>query len=500
MKRDRRFLLVVLALMSFVMYSVFNLDEAKALSFADDTLNIKGFLRNDSAWRVRHGSNAQEGLESGDLILCRNTLQLEIQYAPTDWLTLYAIPRLVYDASLDLDRSLERRIATHVRHDYKTEDDIREIYADLVSGGWKARIGKQQIMWGESDLFRMADIINPVDVSWDYLLYSTVSSFEDIRIPLWALDLSWASYAGRQWAFEFVWLPGFIEDGFEPFKVAPEGANWALPGTPQFFVDSIRKSEPEDGWENSSFGLRVKGVFGGFETALFYLYSRTQYPTPKEDIEQRLLQSVSTDPNRGGALIPGVPLYAHPGKFFEFPFTSKIGATFNKYQESTKVVWRGESVLVIDEPMTDRYVLDRTYERETFSYMLGFDRPTMINWLNRGRSFLISGQLFQKYIFNFNHHMKDHSPGGTVTDRNQTVFTLLINTGYRWDTIQPQILMAYNVSGEGAILPQCEFWLGDNWRIGAGAHILLSHNTVEPFFGGFRHNDQVYTWLKYQFD
>jgi len=502
MKSRFIFCLVVLVFISFSMvtFCVCKVDKTYALSFLEGTLNVKGFMRNDSAWRIRHGSNAQEGLEPWDLILCRNTFQLEIEYKPTDWLTVFAIPRLVYDASLDLDRSLERRIASHARHDFKVEDDLREIYADIVWNNWRARIGKQQIMWGESDLFRMADIVNPLDISWDYLLYSTVSSFEDIRIPLWALDLNWASYTGYQWSVEFVWLPGFIEDGFEPHKVAPEGANWALPGTPQFMVDSLRTSEPDDGWENSEFGLRVKGIFRGWETALFYFYSRMDHPTPKEDVEQRLLRSVNFDHHgHGEALIPGVGLYAHPGKYFEYPFTNRMGATFNKYHELTKTIYRGECVVTIDEPMIDRYVMDRTYERETFQYMLGFDRPTMIRFLNPNRSFLISAQLFQKFIFNYNHHMKDHSPGGTTTDRYQTVLTFLINTGYRWDTILPQLLLAYNFSGEGAILPQCEFWIGDHWRLGVGAHIMMSHNMREPYFGGFRHNDQLYTWLKYQF-
>ena len=59
----------------------------------DGKVHIGGFMRNDSAWRVRHGSNAQEGLEPWDLVLCRNTFQLEIEYKATDWLTIFAIPR-----------------------------------------------------------------------------------------------------------------------------------------------------------------------------------------------------------------------------------------------------------------------------------------------------------------------------------------------------------------------------------------------------------------------
>jgi hypothetical protein len=143
----------------------------------------------------------------------------------------------------------------------------------------------------------------------------------------------------------------------------------------------------------------------------------------------------------------------------------------------------------------------KVYERNTFSFMLGFDRPTMIPFLNPNRSIFISGQVFQKHIFGFHeNYMQDPSPGGTVTDPGSYVFTMLLSTGYRWDTILPQLLMAYNLAGEGMINPQCEFWLGNNWRLGIGYHMLQSRNTKTAYFGTMRDNDQVYTWLKYQFD
>ena len=161
----------------------------------------------------------------------------------------------------------------------------------------------------------------------------------------------------------------------------------------------------------------------------------------------------------------------------------------------------------IDEPFSERAIIpDATfthagwYEKDTFQYMFGFDRPTMIPCLNPNRSFLCSFQLFQKFIFNFDDHMYDHHPGGNQTHDNQTVISFLINTGYAYDTITPQLLCAYNFRGEGFINPQVEKWLGNDWRIGLGAHIMLSNNNTNPYFGLQRHQDQVYAWLKYHFD
>lgn len=61
---------------------------------------------------------------------------------------------------------------------------FREIYADFKSEDWWVRIGKQQVVWGKTDFFRLQDIINPVDFGPHFFF----DSFEDIRIPQWILS------------------------------------------------------------------------------------------------------------------------------------------------------------------------------------------------------------------------------------------------------------------------------------------------------------------------
>lgn len=58
---------------------------------------------------------------------------------------------------------------------------FREMYVDAVTEDWWFRVGKQQIVWGKTDFFRMQDIINPVDFGRHFFF----DSFEDIRIPQW---------------------------------------------------------------------------------------------------------------------------------------------------------------------------------------------------------------------------------------------------------------------------------------------------------------------------
>ena len=44
------------------------------------------------------------------------------------------------------------------------------------------RIGKQQVVWGESDLFRSLDVVNPLDLRQNG---AVGEDFADFRQPLW---------------------------------------------------------------------------------------------------------------------------------------------------------------------------------------------------------------------------------------------------------------------------------------------------------------------------
>ena len=81
---------------------------------------------------------------------------------------------------------------------------IRELYMDGVIGDVWMRIGKQQIVWGKTDFFRMQDLINPIDFGQHFFF----DSFEDIRIPQWMASVQWkAGSIGplTDNAIQFVW-------------------------------------------------------------------------------------------------------------------------------------------------------------------------------------------------------------------------------------------------------------------------------------------------------
>ncbi|MFT5417600.1 MAG: hypothetical protein ACI915_003941 [Gammaproteobacteria bacterium] len=101
---------------------------------------------------------------------------------------------------------------------------FRELYADGIIGDTWIRLGKQQIVWGKTDFFRLQDVLNPVDFGQHFFF----DSFEDIRIPQWMLSVQYkAGNIGplTDNAFQFVW--NF--DEFKGIGLGNPSQAWAHP-------------------------------------------------------------------------------------------------------------------------------------------------------------------------------------------------------------------------------------------------------------------------------
>ncbi len=124
---------------------------------------------------------------------------------------------------LGLDNSY-RRVAFNRTDSNEALYPIRELYVDAVVDSWWFRVGKQQIVWGKTDFFRIQDIINPVDFGPHFFF----ESFEDIRIPQWMASVQ---YKGdtlgplEDTAIQLIW--NF--DQFRPVGLGSPTGAWAHP-------------------------------------------------------------------------------------------------------------------------------------------------------------------------------------------------------------------------------------------------------------------------------
>jgi hypothetical protein len=183
-----------------------------------------------------------------------------------------------------------------MRDGVKFDDVLREAYIDfsLKDAPLSFRIGRQQVIWGESDQFRLMDIWNPLDLTW----HLQQEPFEKIRIPLWLIKGLWDIGTVGPYSnvfVEAVWNPFDFQPGAKvdflprpwaaaivsPLRsgqVQSASVNSFIPLNPEFDMQgtSFRRGDFEKNpAEASEVGGRVHAVTPqGLEFTLNYLYGR----------------------------------------------------------------------------------------------------------------------------------------------------------------------------------------------------------------------------------
>src|SRR5437867_8508420 len=105
------------------------------------------------------------------------------------------------------------------RHERKSflfpENGFRDLFADLDfgqvgPGSLSIRVGNQQIVWGESDLFRSIDVVNPLRIDQNQ---GAGEKFDEFRSPIWAIKGLYSIGNVGSWfsnvAIEPFWSPRY---------------------------------------------------------------------------------------------------------------------------------------------------------------------------------------------------------------------------------------------------------------------------------------------------
>jgi hypothetical protein len=302
-------------------------------------------------------------------------------------------------------RSL-KSIDKEERDELKFNNHIREAYIDLYFKKLPLtmRIGKQQIVWGESDGFRMLDRANTLDLSWHFFqeLPPPGFGFDELRQPFFMVKGLWDfQQLGplSQPFLEFFWNPGDWNPGKISFLPRPWGVNLLDPLSNSQGTGVLQSSfcSTADGGEcsallngtklfnqgnysrnpieNSQFGVRFHFITpNGMEFSVNYLYQRWS-PDGSPTAPVRGLPASGTTFVEDTLPIPGnqpgnLPneqycqgLSSAPGSFgtpwaanqlcveYFAPYIHTVGASLNFFEaDYTQTVWRLESVIDFDLP------------------------------------------------------------------------------------------------------------------------------------------------------
>ncbi len=351
-------------------------------------------------------------------------------------------------------------IQTEGRDALAFTNQLREVYIDLAFADVPVslRLGRQQVIWGESDQFRLMDIINPIDTTW----HLQQEEWDKLRVPLWLIKGIWdmGDIGPISNAFtEVVWNPGDYQPGnkveFLPAPWAIQTANPVRSGQIQFpspqlvnllspIFDlqgtSFRKGDfsrtPGDA---SDIGIRFHGVttiplvnMEGFEFTANYLYARGRgigavagapfaLKIERVVIPDRLTRANAikqNDADSDPALFANQFVYpANVKAQFIHPYTHIFGTTANWFEGNyTNTVFRLEMAYQLGAPFQSAFLKDRFpvvnqsgedqsqiiplgfTKRDVWAGMIGFDRPTWIKFLNPRTTWFITGQFFWSYV------------------------------------------------------------------------------------------------------
>lgn len=438
-----------------------------AYTLMDGNFELKGFVRNITAVRTENpkGGLGGDQFKSGEVELSKSFLQAEGTYTIKPTLKVYGRWRGAYDAVFDIKG--EEKFSQAVIDDQRLENEVQELYVDIQQGSLFLRLGKQQVVWGESDGLRLADIINPLDFRWHYFL----EDWQDIRQGLPMIRAIYGVTAKTD--LEFVWAPV----SFKPAKFAGAGTYWEFPGAG---VGGIPEKKYDTNIRNGSVGGKIKTTLGtGFDVSLYDYYHRFESPT-------------LSAPN---PIDPTTWEFVHP-------FVNSIGGTFNVFVNPVKTVFRGEAVYNKDEPHTDFTKPEFISKKNTFSFMLGADRPTRLP-IN-SESSLLSFQVFQKMVLSEDPTTVMFGDSAAPGEKDtQTMITGLIMTSYNYlipsVILTPSVFVVYDVIGAGWARPMVNLKYGDNLSVSLAYNKFWGHKDGRGFFDPFSDRSEAYLDVKYSF-
>ncbi len=399
------------------------------------------------------------------LVQQRNTFKLRVDYQLLEQgklISRYDLPfveraklfilyRGVYDSVYDYTPGFEQRdiygepiglrlddFSGRQRDAIKYENRLREAYIDLTlqTLPLTLRLGRQQIVWGETDNFRMLDRVNALDLTW----HLQQESWDELRTPYWMIKglVDFDRVGGltplSNSFLEFFWNPGDWYPAKKDFLPRPWSAPVVNPLTDprappmggrglfnilssqtpfkvstlfngtQLFRQGDYARTPGD---NSQVGVRFGAVTPqGVQFTLNYFYQRW---AGGDDGTNAAVYTAILNPRealaalkRGEAPVEAISPYVH---------TAGFSLNYAE-EEHTQAVFRVESIYEFGVPFSDttkRFSNTGTFallstdifgvsKRDMWKGMLAFDRPTWIRPLNRKSTFLILGQFFWHYL------------------------------------------------------------------------------------------------------
>ncbi len=165
-------------------------------------LSVSGFVNQlNGMWIDSAGVRYQRSKNS--VAAERSWLQLDINYILNGDNRFFVRGWVVYEPAYRFEYG---RGGIQDMSDYYNQYNVRDAYWKNVTGPLTLFLGRQIVTWGESLAFRVGDVINPQDFTWNF----GFANLEQSRLPLWMVHPifnlpTWGPFTNN--FIEGVWTP-----------------------------------------------------------------------------------------------------------------------------------------------------------------------------------------------------------------------------------------------------------------------------------------------------
>jgi hypothetical protein len=471
-------------------------------------LNLLGYITQSAAFSLEDENwyDTEKGLQSALF-----NFFIEGDYAPTDELKFYLSGMFTSDWNYEFkhnDHTWNQKMFDQSRRYLYIDDEywqlLKEAHVTWSPSNLLIRLGKQIVVWGETDGFRLMDQINPLDTRRGF----ADVQFETTVIPIWLLraeyfipvQTSWLTDLQVQTIFnpnaDFIPdqtpVPGNDISGiWSPNIVFPLGPGAIARVGSAALLDLHRPTQ----WNSEGFeyGIRLRGIVKDTVISLNYFYGRDNDP-----VERNIGPSAISLAYDGS-------LVFHPRKDGYYPLFRFVGATLARDLNFLAIPFLGNAAPVLR--MEAIYCFSNTFgdQIDTFErhsevrYAMGLDWKVRIKPLNQNTFFTISPQFYFRKILNFpDHYLLLDSNSQAPIASDTYVSTLMINTSYFNNKLEPMVFWMRDWWTHSDFFKyQLTYSPNAHWSYAAGA-LILGGNHTDQGFDVFDNKDQIYFKISYK--
>ena len=377
--------------------------------------------------------------------------------------SLTAIARLRLDALDELGPSAQRPFNYSAvngpwYNDGNAAIDLREFYLDMQLGGAYLRLGKQQVVWGESDGVKVLDVVNPQSFR-EFILKDPAAS----RIPLWTVNVELP--AGPGGVLQLLWIPDTTYD-----ELAESGTPYALTSPlvvprrpPGMEVTLLEPDRPDRLIADSDAGARYRVTAGGWDVSLNYLYSYADFPVPFQRLQWRAGKPV-------GVMQPA------------YRRNHLLGATassvFGDVTLRTEVAWN-----------SDRWFTSSDRSAQGVEKSADIASVLGLDW-QASASSVVSGQWFYNRALDHESTME--------RGQNEQIVSLLLQHSWANDAWEFRTLALHSLDYSDSLYQvKLKYWFSSAVELWVGADIF--DGTGFGLFGQYDDHDRLLVGLQYGF-